>query len=372
MNALVLGATGATGRRVAAELARSDELTSLTLVARDSERVEEVADLLGGSQRSVSPLVLDLNDSAGLAGAFEGADIVVSCCGPTYVFEARFVAAAVAARVPYVSLFDDHMVLDQVASHGPAAEQAGATIVTGCGLSPGLTNFMAVLGARQLDEVTEIDVAVAASSADSEGPAATLHLLALMTSDAPFVSDHQPSVAKAGTAPRLVYFPEPVGWVETFRIGHPEVVTLADRFSGLRSLAFRLGLTEKVTMDVLRASVATGLLKSEKSRQTFSVLTGPMRPALEKIPPRGAPWTSARVDVRGRSEGKPADITLGITDHLSNLACIPLAVAAVELASKRVVRPGVHAPDEVFEPSDFFKKIGERGLRIARLEPYPV
>lgn len=372
MNALVLGATGAMGRRVAAELARSDEVTSLTVAGREQARAESVAALLGGAQRNVRAITLNLDEADTLVSTLRENDVVVSCCGPTYLFETRLVAAAVAAKVPYVSLFDDHMILDQVAAHGPAAERAEVTIVPGCGLSPGITNLMAVLGARELKEVAEIEVAVAASSADSEGPAAALHLLALMTSDAPFVSDHQGSVAKAGTAPRLIFFPEPVGWAETFRIGHPEVETLAHRFPGLRSLSFRLGLTEKVAMDVLRASVATGLLKSERSRQRFSALTGPVRPILERIPPRGAPWTSARVDVRGKSEGKAAGVTLGVTDHLSNLACIPLAVAAVELGSKRAVRHGVNPPDEVFEPAAFFKKLGARGVRIARLQPYPV
>jgi len=372
VNALVLGATGAMGRRVAAELARSDEVTSLTVAGRELAGAEGVAALLGGAQRNVRGISLNVDEADGLVNALRESDVAVSCCGPTYLFEPRLVAAAVAAGTPYVSLFDDHMVLDQVTEHGPAAEQAGVTIVAGCGISPGLTNLMTALGARELEDVAEIDVAVAASSADSEGPAAAVHLLALMTSDAPFVSDHQSSRAKAGTAPRLVYFPEPVGWVETFRLGHPEVVTLAKRFPGLRSLAFRLGLTEKAAMDVLRASVATGLLKSERARQTFSALTGPMRPVLEKVPPRGAPWTSARIDVRGTSEGRRAGVTLGVTDHLSNLACIPLAIAAVELGTKRAKHPGVHAPDEVFEPAGFIKKIGERGLRIARLEPYPV
>lgn len=369
MRALVLGATGVIGRRVTAELAQASDMEALIVAARDVRKADRIASLLGSER--VTAEALDVTDTERLVTLARDVDVVVCAAGPHYLFEIDVVRAVIDAGTNYVSLCDDHSVATRVLAMNDAARDAGVTVVSGCGLSPGLTNLLIAIAAQEVGEVDEIDIAVAASTVDTPGDATTLHFLAQMSEPAEAISDHAPERARAGTSPRLVYFPEPVGWVETFNSGHPEIATLPQAYAGLRSLRFRIGLAERAAMDVVRASAASGLLRTDKQRRLWMRLSEPLKPVVEMLPPRGVPWTAARVDVRGRSDGRPATVSLGVTDHLTNLAAVPLAIAARELGSNGS-KSGVLVPDVAFDPRTFLEAVTQRGIRVARLDPVPV
>ena len=139
----------------------------------------------------------------------------------------------------------------------------------------------------------------------------------------------------------------------------------------LRSLRFRIGLTERAAMDVVRAAAATGLLATEKKRALMLRMADPIRPVVESMPPRGAPWTAARVDVRGRIDGRPATASVAVVDHLTNLATVPLVHAAMQVGTGAVAS-GVMIPERAFDAGSFLSTIAEHGIRIARLDPVRV
>ena len=366
MRILVAGATGVIGRRVVGELAQDARVEKLVITARQKEPAERLASILAPG-RAVGH-DLDLRDQRRLVHLARDVDVVVCAAGPHYMFEADAVRAAIDAGTNYVSLCDDSSATGRVMGLNNAARDAGVTVISGCGMSPGFTNLLVAVAAAELEEIEEIDIAVAASSADTPGAATRLHFFAQMSEPAPSISDHSREEVRAGTSPRLVYFPDPVGWVETFRSGHPEITTMPLVYPGLRSLRFRAGLTERAAMDVVRASAAAGLLATEKRRRLTLRLADPFRPAVESLPPHGAPWTAARVDVRGRGDGRSTTISLAVVDHLTNLAAVPLACAAVELG-RATSKKGVLAPEQVFDPGTFLRSMAERGIRLARLDP---
>jgi saccharopine dehydrogenase-like NADP-dependent oxidoreductase len=355
---------------VTAELSRNADVDTVVASGRDAAAAARIADIMGGPGGKVSALALDVTDENSLVRAARDADVVVGCAGPFYLLEMQCARAAIDAGTHYVSLNDDHPATERVARLDGDARDAGVTIVSGCGFSPGITNFLVALAEDQVDTVEEIAISIANSSADGAGPAGSLHFVATMAEEAPAISDHEPDHGPAATAPKLVFFPEPVGWVETFRCGHPEVITLPARHPDLSSLHCRMGLTERAVMDVLRASLVTGFLATDRNRRAWLRLTEPMRPFVEALPPRGAAWTAARVDVRGNKDGRSQTISYGVVDHLANLGSIPLARAAVQLAGRE--GGGVLAPEEVFEPKAFLSALVERGIRLARLEPHLV
>ena len=369
MKVLVVGAAGAIGRRVSAELASSPDVEKLVVTSRDADAASRVASILGTDR--VDDEVLDIEDTDRFVSLARDVDVVVCAAGPHYLFEASAVRAAIDAGTHYVSLCDDHVVTERVLALDPAARDAGVTVISGCGLSPGLTDLLIAVAASELEDIEEIDIAVAASSADTPGPATTLHFLAQMSVPAPAISDHSSEEVPAGSSPKLVYFPDPVGWVETFRSGHPEISTVPRSYPGLRSLRFRIGLTERAAMDLVRASAAARLLSTEKQRRLWLRMSDPLRPAIESLPPKGPAWTSARVDVRGSSNGSPTTVSLAVVDHLGNLAATPLACAALQLGAGPT-KTGVVGPQSAFDPADFLKRIAERGIRIARLDPVAV
>jgi saccharopine dehydrogenase-like NADP-dependent oxidoreductase len=368
LKALLLGSTGVLGRRVAAELIRSAEVETLLLGGRDPSALTALGRMFGSGDK-IQTVLWDAGNGLELPAGTGSLDVVVSCAGPAYVTEVVAARAAVSGGVHYVSLNDEHRPASRVLELHDAAVAAGTTVISGCGLSPGLTDVLAASAATDMDEIEEIEVSVAVSSADDGGPASALHMMASLSGPASFVSEGRYLEGPAGGSPRLVYFPEPVGWVETFRLGHPEVVTLRRVFPDVASLGFRSGLTERAVMDALRAVTRGGLASTDRSRRAWRALTGPVRPLLEKLPPRGAPWTSARVDVWGSRRGHKLQASLAVVDHLANLASVTLAFAALEIGSGRCGKPGVRSAAEVFEPQALLAALDGRGIRAARLEP---
>jgi lysine 6-dehydrogenase len=314
----------------------------------------------------------DLRGDASHLAAYRDVDVVVSCAGPHYETELPAARAAVEAGVSYVSLCDEHAALRQVQSLDEQARRAGITIVSGCGLSPGITNLLIAHGAAEMDTVEAIDIALARSSAESTGDATARHLLYELSHEAPVIRDRQNGVERSGSSPKLVYFPDPVGWVETYRCGHPEVVTLPDRYPGLDSLQFRLGLAEKITMDTARAFTATPLAQSERARRLFVTLTKPARPFIDRLPPRGPSWTAARVDIKGTRDGNQTTTSLAVVDKLLNFASVPLTLAALRLGAGEVSGPGVLSPEDAFDVPGFLRALTKRGIGVAVLEPAPV
>jgi len=374
LRALLLGATGVVGRAVAGDLGRARDVERLFVAGRDRARVEWITHILGGPSERVTGLTFDLTDERATRRAMAGLelDIVASCAGPAEGLELAGIRAAIEASASWVSLCDDHQVSKGLAVLGPQAVAANVTVVPGCGLSPGITNLLIALAAAELESLEEIEIAVAGASLDAPGTATALQFLAALRIDAPLISDHQPTSTRPAGAPKLVYFPEPVGWVETFRSGRPEIITLPHSYPSLRSLQFRMGIVEKALMDLARATAAVPFGSSEAGRRAWLRIGKPFRRAIELVPPTGRAWTAARVDVRGIHGGHSTTISLGVVDHLANLAALPLAQAALTLGSGRIARAGVHAPDQVFDAREFLSALTRRGIRVARLEPYPL
>lgn len=367
MRALLLGASGTLGRRVAADLARAAPVTEVVLAARRERPLAEVAALLGGARLCR----LDVTVPGALESTLDGIDVVVNCAGPGHLTEEPAARACAAAGVSYLSVNADHEPIAALMALGDTAKKSGAVLLSGIGAAPGISNLLAALALGALDEPRELELALAGSSADGGGEAATLQLLRQLSVPAPVLADGVVITEAAGDAPRLEYFPEPVGWVETFRCGRPEVLTLARRFPALRAAEARFGLSERATMDLLRAVAFTGLLGGGRGQRLLLKIAGALRPLLDELPPRGASWTGIRVDVHGRVGGRSATVTFALVDRLANMARLPLLLA-LQAVARGDIPPGCHSPEDVFEPKAFLRSLAEQGLRAARLEPEPV
>jgi Saccharopine dehydrogenase NADP binding domain len=358
MRVLLLGGTGIVGRRVAAELVRIKEVSDLIIGGRNYEKLHRSTSLLGDKARAA---LLDLEDDIVLGAACVQADVVVNCCGPAHLTELPAAGAAIEAGTAYVSLGNDYAAAGAAAELDERAHALGSTAVVGCGLSPGITTLLAALARDEFDDVTEVEISLAHSYRDLPTPAHTAHLRHLLGAPGASISDHKLSVDLPGGSPHLVYFPEPVGWVETVSCGHPEIHNLKPL--GLQSMTVRLGLTERGAMDALRALARTPLTSTSLAQRTLN--------AALALPPRGPSWSAARVDVVGHRDGRTATVSLGVVDHLINLAASSMTLATLELGGRRHPT-GVRSPAEAFDSRDFLARLGGRGTRVARLEPVPV
>ena len=132
---LLVGATGFTGRRVAAELARAGKGLRWAVCGRRAEALEEVVRATRASPCPASgSRVVDLHDTAALQAACGEARLVLSCVGPFATLGEHVVAACVHARTDVMDIAGEPAFMQRVLStwDAPAAE-AGVTVIHACG-----------------------------------------------------------------------------------------------------------------------------------------------------------------------------------------------------------------------------------------------
>ena len=148
MKVAVLGGLGLQGRAAIADLAASgvEEVICVDTQADGASRLAGLTDL--GRVRFVVP---EGPVGAALAEVMRGVDAVIDLLPQPLMREA--VLAAIETRTPLVTTNYGKAIADL----GPAAEKAGVSIVTECGLDPGIDLVLYAHAARQFDTITAID-----------------------------------------------------------------------------------------------------------------------------------------------------------------------------------------------------------------------
>jgi short subunit dehydrogenase-like uncharacterized protein len=125
----VYGATGYTGRLVAAELRRRGAATVLS--GRNPAKLEILAEEIGGDVE-IRPARLE--DAHGLRQALEPCAAVISCAGPFVQLGEPVVAAAVETGTHYLDTTGEQPFMRKVFDiYGRRAEEAGVALVTAMG-----------------------------------------------------------------------------------------------------------------------------------------------------------------------------------------------------------------------------------------------
>ncbi len=163
LDVVVFGATGVTGRNVAAYLGGTDARWGAA--GRDPAKLERTLAEVGAEPTET--IAAELGDPESLASMASRATVVLNLVGP-YTTRARpVIEACVAAGTHYADLTGEiPFVREIVGEFDNAAAEAGAKIVQVCGfeaLPPDLAVLLAAETARQRwgEELAEVDVSVA-------------------------------------------------------------------------------------------------------------------------------------------------------------------------------------------------------------------
>lgn len=135
LDVLLFGATGFTGRLVAAELASvAPAGLRIGLAGRRPQALEEIRAGLPAVARDWPLVTADSNDEASLTGAARRSRVVITTVGPYYALGLPLVRACAAEGTHYVDLTGEvpFMRASIEAAHG-AAQSSGARIVHACG-----------------------------------------------------------------------------------------------------------------------------------------------------------------------------------------------------------------------------------------------
>jgi saccharopine dehydrogenase-like NADP-dependent oxidoreductase len=314
----VLGAAGTIGRNVVRFL----ETAGAPVARRDAR--------LDGEERA------DCTDPASLERALAGAAVCVNCVD--YRLNLDVMRGCLAAGAHYVDLGGlFHMTRRQL-ELDPVVRAAGLTAILGIGSAPGKTNLLARAAAERLGRAPRrIEMWAAArdpAAADHPFPAPysvqtlldELRMRPVVVAGGELVEVEPLS----GEAERAL--PEPVGRATGIFTLHSELATLPAAYPTVEEASFRLSLPQ-------------GLLK-----KLLALRDGERPEPYEQSP------DAVAVHLVEVANGAGASI-VGMTVTQGGSArstAEPAARAALEIASGRLARPGVHAPEAAIDDPEAF------------------
>lgn len=377
MKIIILGGGGRVGRRIA-ELARARNLGTVTIADK----------FLGSVDDTFDTVQLDAADDDSLIGAMTGQDLVINCIGPFDRWGARVLDKAIEVGVDYIDICDDPGPTLELLERDTDAKEAGVRAVVGLGASPGLANLLAVVAARQLDEVDLLvnywgdpneDVPVERAPAEAErvaaafrsGRAALTHAIAQASNEIPVWRDGALGTIRAWTPPYRIRLSS--GESGLFRpIGHPEPVTVPRTVPVKHCICIgTLGAGADKVMEEVLGELEQGTISENDAPNEVArrILEEPLRLVSTRTDPP-LPALIGAVAI-GRLEGAARSVTVmpgGPTDGSMSSETARPCVLGVEMISE--VRPGVHAPESAFDAEEFLRRFSAH--EWANADPYRI
>lgn len=221
---------GQMGRSALSMLARHHANATFVVCDRSRESVDAAIAL------DPSRITGWVGDATAGTLPLDGVDVVLNLAGPFFAGSDAIARSAISRGVTYVDVGDDVECTDAILALHEEARRAGVSLVTGAGLSPGISNWMASKLLAEHPDADGVQVAWVVHESDPGGLAPLRHMLHMAVSPCPVLRgghwESSPGFV-ASTAGRF-QFPEPLGEVEAYDTAHPEPRTLARQFPQLR------------------------------------------------------------------------------------------------------------------------------------------
>lgn len=366
MKVVTLGA-GGMGLYAAKTAAELDFVDELVVGDLDGRAADVLAARLGPK---ASGAAVDVQNARAMSELFAGATAVLNTVGPFFRLGPPVLRAAIAAGVHYLDINDDWESTEAMLALDDDARSAGVTAVIGMGASPGISNMLACLAMRELDDVDEViagfdlDAAMPEERGD-EPCAATVHALHQLTGRIRVFEDGAFTEAKPQ---RRVDFDYPgLGSRSGWTMGHPEAVTFPRAFPKLRSarVLMTMAPSGRIAARIFRGLIDAGVVSLERAAGWVERLEGvgkPVKtpadyideildPAARRLPPLFAVAS-------GRYQGQPARVAATVRSAppvgMGGATGVPLAVGLSIVRPLLGTKCGVFAPEVIVDPNAFF------------------
>lgn len=363
---VVLGGAGAMGSMAVKDLALNERFSEIVIADMNEQLVNELASEVNSDL--VSTALIDVTDHAGLVELLDDAKVVINFVGPFYKYAPMIIKACVEAKTNYVDICDDYDAAEEILKLDKQVKDAGITILTGMGTSPGITNVLAKMGMDELDETEDIDTFWVMGESET-GSAILYHVFHGGTGPVPGYNAGEKQAIKPFSEETAVdvQFPEPLGKVTVYDVGHPEPITIPHFYPELKKVTNKGALLPTKVVDNLKKFFDLGLGSTEKitindveiSPRDFAVRYLQENPHLIEGDTHG--FGGLRVIVKGKKDG--ADLgfmyTTVSSESTAESVAIPAVVGAELITFGKVKQKGVIAP-EVLEPMEVFGAMGDR------------
>ncbi len=366
LRVIFLGGIGDMGKRAVAELCSFSEIEQVTIGGRSRGKYEKFLEQVQSGRDKLSFKLVDLDRAENLSMLFKNYDLVASTAGPFYKYERMLATAAMEAGVDYVSICDDFDAAEQVFELDSAAYEKGLRVLTGVGWTPGLSSLLARAAADSLDTVEKINVAWAGNTEDAVGLAVILHSLHIFYGSVPSFLDGSLKMVPAGSGKERIRFPEPIGDLNVYNVGHPEPVTMHRYFPGIAEVTLKGGINEDLLNKLAILAAKLGLSRNRKVRDLVAAFFQKTMRYWRKAAGSAPEVSGIRVDVEGTSAGALCRLTYSAVGPMDILTGVPMAIAIREMARGKINQHGVLAPEApgLFDPQVFFAELKDRGVEV--------
>lgn len=360
MKVVVFGGAGDMGSEAVRDIAEAKDLDSLVVADYNLKAAEKLVSSLNCKKASAA--FCDANDQDQIVELMKAANISLSCIGPFYEYEAKMIRAAIEAKRPYVSICDDFDAAEAALALDKAAKKAGILVLTGMGWTPGLSNVLAKHGIDQMDEAREVHISWVGDANDSEGVAVIKHTLHIFTGEVPTYFDGRWKKVSAGSGREKIEFPEPIGKISVYHLGHPEPVTIPHFISGLKEVTLKGACTPEWVNPMAKALSSMGATNTPQMRNFGAKFFHAVGPNLFKS--RNKPISGVHVRVVGERDGQLVSYTGACVDNMKRLTGIPASIGTMLIARKHIEGKGVVAPEVIIPTELFLAELKKRGLTI--------
>ncbi|MGB2993617.1 MAG: saccharopine dehydrogenase C-terminal domain-containing protein [Paenisporosarcina sp.] len=376
MHIVILG-TGMIGTTVVCEIAKFNGIDTVTAVDVRQESIDKCLEIANSPK--VVGKVASLETEQDMAQVLMDADVAVACLPHSLSLIA--IKAAIASKCHLVDLvgsrFNEKRALHK------EAQAAGVIIVPGCGVAPGITNFLAAQGIEMLDEAEE---AVMMCGGIPRHPIPPLwyqvvfrleSVLGLYTKPALAVENGELVQLLPLTGLEKITFPEPVGVCESvITDAHSTAYILKDKVKHLYERTVRYpGHWGKMNVLSELGFFDNDAISVDGMTITPRVFTEKIL-APKMLGRSNEDITVLRVEVRGMKDKKATKYTwqmVDLYDHGRNITsmakttAIPAALMAKWIALKTITETGVVPIEslivrERFQP--FIEEMSRLGINI--------
>lgn len=169
MDVVLYGATGYTGRLIAAELAAAD--ASFAIAGRSAHRL---ADLAGELEADPPQAAVSLDEPDRMKRLAAQGEVLVTAAGPFTELGPPALQAAMGAGRHYVDITGEQGWMREAAERDADARRAGVAAVNAMGFDVVPTDVAARVAADGLDEVESVDLGIGADNRLSGGTRRTM------------------------------------------------------------------------------------------------------------------------------------------------------------------------------------------------------
>lgn len=377
MRVLILGGGGLMGAGTVRDLLWSG-MTDIVAADLSLERVTG----------DVERVVADVSDAEQLGRLLADCDLCVNGV-PTFAgHQMRLFEACLKARRTYVDYGGMGIYTVQQKAWHARFEEAGVTAVIGLGADPGLSNVLCRACADRLDTIDRINLYWASTRLGPESPALVAPyslstVLAEYANPSQQFLDGQLQEVPAREGVEVLQLPPPWGPTRFMFSQHSEPLTvpfaqgIAEK--GIREFTWRLSLPapdHSAWVGLVKAGFGdfdTPVTVKGGTVKPLDVLQAVMaRHAASCASPVGESheihfavghgWTAGRpVRVEARVIGRPDPLYDGYADAGTSMNMS----IGVQLILRHPLRPGVWAPEEYFEPSEYLAEVSRRRFEVS-------